>query len=162
MTIQPDFEELLRLLEKHEADYMIVGGYAVAFHGYPRFTKDIDIVFDVAQANVCRVRRALCEFGFQESDLTDELLMNPKNVITFGVEPVRVDFVGEIDGVAYEVARSHRVRGRYGKVEVNFIGRLDLIQNKKATKRARDLVDVEELLAGKDSVEAQERLDGYE
>ncbi len=145
MTIQPDFEELLRLLEKHEADYMIVGGYAVAFHGYPRFTKDIDIYFDLAQENVCRVRRALCEFGFQERDLSDELLKNPQNVISFGVVPVRVDFVSEIDGVAYEVARKHRVRGRYGKVEVNFIGRLDLIQNKLSTKRTRDKVDAEEL-----------------
>jgi len=73
MNIQPDFEELLRLLEKHEVDYMIVGGYAVAFYGYPRFTKDIDVFFDVVSENVCRVRSALCEFGFRECDLSEEL-----------------------------------------------------------------------------------------
>ncbi len=147
MNIQPDFEELLRLLEKHEVDYMIVGGYAVAFYGYPRFTKDIDVFFDVSNDNVCRVRSALCEFGFQEGDLSDELLTDPRNVISFGVVPVRVDFVSEIDGVAYAEARKQRVRGRYGNVEVNFIGRLDLIKNKLSTKRARDKADVEELSA---------------
>ncbi len=146
MNIQPDFEELLRLLEKHNVDYMIVGGYAVAFHGYPRFTKDIDIFFNTDPKNVERVRSALHDFGFKKEDLAHELLMDPKNVITFGVTPVRVDFMGEIDGVPYADAKANRVRGRYGSVEVNFIGRLDLITNKRSSKRAKDKGDAEELM----------------
>jgi hypothetical protein len=146
MNIQPDFEELLRLLEKHSVDYMIVGGYAVAFHGYPRFTKDIDIFFSTDKENVARIKNALHEFGFEKEALTDEVLMDPKNVITFGLTPVRVDFMGEIDGVPYADAKANRVRGQYGSVEVFFIGRLDLIKNKQSTKRTKDKGDAEELM----------------
>jgi len=146
MNIQPDFEELLRLLEKHNVDYMIVGGYAVAFHGYPRFTKDIDIFFSTDKENVESVKNALHEFGFEKEALADEVLMDPKNVITFGVTPVRVDFMGEIDGVLFAEAKANRVRGQYGSVEVFFIGRLDLIKNKQSTKRMKDKGDAEELM----------------
>jgi hypothetical protein len=146
MNIQPDFEELLRLLEKHNVDYMIVGGYAVAFHGYPRFTKDIDIFFSADKENVERVKGALHEFGFDKQALVAEVFMDPKNVVTFGVTPVRVDFMGEIDGVPYAEAKKNRIRGRYGAVEVNFIGRLDLIKNKQSTNRTKDKGDAEELM----------------
>jgi hypothetical protein len=146
MNIQPDFEELLRLLEKHDVDYMIVGGYAVAFHGYPRFTQDIDIFFSNDVENVNRVKNALQDFGFGPQTLSTEVFMDPKNVITFGVTPVRVDFISEIDGVAYAEAQSNRIRGKYGSVEVNFIGRLDLIKNKQSTKRTKDKGDAEELM----------------
>ena len=145
INIQPDFEELLRLLEEYEVDYMIVGGYAVAFHGYPRFTKDIDIYFSPDTKNVARVRDALVAFGFPRDAVSDEMLLNPENIVTFGVTPVRVDFMGAIDGVPYETARENRVRGKYGSVEVFFIGRLDLIKNKRSTARARDKGDAEEL-----------------
>jgi len=146
MNIQPDFEELLRLLEKHDVDYMIVGGYAVAFHGYPRFTQDIDIFFSNDVENVNRVKNALQDFGFGPQTLSAEVFMDPKNVITFGVIPVRVDFISEIDGVSYAEAQSNRIRGKYGSVEVNFIGRLDLIKNKQSTKRTKDKGDAEELM----------------
>jgi hypothetical protein len=145
MNIQPDFEELLRLLEKHGVDYMVVGGYAVAFHGYPRFTKDIDIFFKASTGNVICVRNALLEFGFKDGDIPEDIFLQQGNVLTFGVVPVRVDFVNEIDGVSYAKAKKNRVRGKYGKIEVNFIGRNELIQNKQATPRARDKADVEEL-----------------
>jgi len=83
MNIQPDFEELLRLLEKHDVDYMIVGGYAVAFHGHPRFTKDIDIFFSADKENVERIKDALHEFGFNRQSLSIEMFMDPKNVISW-------------------------------------------------------------------------------
>lgn len=126
---------------------MIVGGYAVAFHGYPRFTKDIDVFFERSAENIARVRCALCAFGFREDELTDAMFLDPDSIISFGVTPVRVDFMGDIDGVPYHEAKSRRVRGTYGTVEVNFIGRLDLIKNKLATKRTRDKADAEELSA---------------
>ena len=145
MNIQPDFEEFFRLLEKHRVDYIIVGGYAVSFHGFPRFTKDIDIFFDTSQANIERLRRALVEFGFTEHDLPHDMFTTKGNIITFGVAPVRIDLVNDIDGVTYAEAKPNVVRGRYGQTEVTFIGLQELIRNKRATPRAKDKADVEEL-----------------
>ena len=148
MNIHPDFEELLRLLEGHGVEYMIVGGYAVAYHGHPRFTKDIDVFFQMSEDNAGRLRQALIAFGFREEDLPLEAFMTVGNVLTFGVVPTRVDLVNEIDGVTYEQARPNVVRGNYGGVEVTFIGFDDLVRNKKATPRTRDKGDIEELTQG--------------
>ena len=124
---------------------MIVGGYAVAFHGFPRFTKDIDIFFDVSAANVERLRRVLVIFGFSAEMVRRETLATPGAVLVIGVAPVRIDLVNRIDGVPYAEARPNTVRGNYGVVEVTFIGRQDLIRNKSSMPRARDKADVEEL-----------------
>ena len=145
MNTHPDFEELFQLLEEHHVDYMIVGGYAVAFHGYPRFTKDIDIFFESSPKNVARLRTALVAFGFEQQDLPEEAFTTQGNTLTFGVAPSRVDLVNDIDGVRYADAKPNVVRGAYGGVEVTFIGRNELIQNKRATHRAQDKVDAEEL-----------------
>jgi hypothetical protein len=145
MNIHPDFEELLRLLEEHGVEYMIVGGYAVAYHGHPRFTKDIDLFFRLTGANALRLRRVLVAFGFREEDLPLEAFTTAGSVLTFGVVPTRVDLINDIDGVTFDEARPNVVRGRYGNVEVTFIGLADLVRNKKATPRAKDKGDVEEL-----------------
>lgn len=141
MNIQPDFEELLRLLEKHSVRYLIVGGYAVAFHGYPRFTKDIDIFYNNSPENVQSLVEALIDFGFTEEDLSSARFTETGSIITFGVEPVRVDMINSIAGVAFEKAWANRVRGTYGKTEVSFIGRADLIANKSSTGRLQDQAD---------------------
>ena len=153
MNIHPDFEELLKLLEEHKVEYMIVGGYAVAYHGYPRFTKDIDIFFSPARNNARRIQCALMAFGFKENEVPIEAFVTPGNVLTFGVIPSRVGLINEIDAVSYEEARKRVVRGRYGSVEVNFIGFEDLVRNKKATPRTRDKGDAEELTQQKDSTD---------
>ena len=145
MSIQPDFEEFLRLLEKHKVDYMIVGGYAVAFHGFPRFTKDMDVFFDASPGNIDKLRHVLVAFGFGEQDLPAEVFAQKGNVLAFGVIPVRIDLLNDIDGVSYADAKRNAVRGKYGRVEVSFIGREELVRNKRATPRARDKADVEEL-----------------
>jgi len=145
MNIHPDFEELLKLLERHGVDYMIVGGYAVAFHGYPRFTKDIDVFYRKSEENILRLRAALIEFGFAEEDLPSDAFATAGAVLTFGVVPTRVDMINQIDGVSFEEARPNVVRGTYGGVDVTFIGLNELIRNKRSTPRARDKGDVEEL-----------------
>ena len=145
MHIHPDFEELLQLLEERRVEYMIVGGYAVAFHGYPRFTKDIDIFFESSPENVERLRGVLVSFGFQEENLPAEAFTKPGNVLTFGIIPTCVDLINAIDGITYAKAKANVVRGTYGAVEVSFIGFDDLIRNKRATPRTKDKVDVEEL-----------------
>lgn len=145
MNTQPDFEELLRLLEENRVSYMVVGGYAVAFHGYPRFTKDIDLWFRLDDSNIARLKKALFAFGFAKHALPDRLFLEPENIIKFGVEPVRVDLVNEIDGVIFDEAIEESVRGRYGEVEISFIGLESLIANKRASGRAQDLADLENL-----------------
>ena len=145
MNIHPDFEELLRLLEENGIEYMIVGGYAVAYHGYPRFTKDIDLFFHLTSDNALRLRQALVKFGFREEDLPLDGFTTSGNVLTFGIAPVRVDMLNEIDGVTFDDAWPNAVRGRYGNVDVTFIGLADLVKNKKATPRMKDKGDVEEL-----------------
>lgn len=145
MTTQQHFEELLRLLEKNSVDYLIVGGYAVAFHGYPRFTKDIDIYYSDLQENIAKVKNALIEFGFTENDLPDSLFLEKGSIIQFGVTPLRVDLLNEIDGIIFNDAKKNLIRGKYGDVEINFIGKEDLIKNKLATKRPQDKVDAEYL-----------------
>ena len=145
MNIHPDFEELLRLLEEFGIEYMIVGGYAVAYHGYPRFTKDIDLFFRLTSENALRLRQALMAFGFREEDLPLEAFTTAGNVLTFGIAPTRVDLINEIDGVTYDEAYPNVVRGKYGDVDVTFIGLADLVKNKKATPRIKDKGDVEEL-----------------
>ncbi|HUW59607.1 MAG TPA: hypothetical protein VMZ06_01275 [Candidatus Bathyarchaeia archaeon] len=146
MNTLPDFRELFQLLENHHVDYMVIDGYAVAFHGYPRFTQDVDIFFDASLANVTRVRQALIDFGFEKQDLPAEAFTARGNVLTFGVAPTRVDMLNEIDGVSYAEAKANIVRGTYGDVQINFIGRDDLIRNKLATRRAQDKVDAEQLI----------------
>lgn len=144
MNIQQDFQELLKLLEKHSVEYMIVGGYAVAFYGYPRFTRDLDIFYSWTPANVSSLKNALLEFGFNENCLTSDLF-EKSNIIKIGIEPVRVDLLNEIDGVDFSAAKQSTVKGKYGEVEVTFIGKKDLIKNKKSTKRLQDKADLEKL-----------------
>ena len=145
MNIQHGFEEFLRLLETHRVDYMIVGDYAVAIHGFPRFTKDIDIFFDSSADNVERLRQTLIEFGFHEDSLSRESLEQLGNVIVIGIAPVRIDLLNRIDGLTFAEARPNIVRGRYGDVEASFISREDLLRNKRSTSRIKDRADVEEL-----------------
>ncbi|MFW6168998.1 MAG: hypothetical protein ACODAD_00810 [Planctomycetota bacterium] len=145
MNIQRDFEDFLRLLESRDVDYMIVDGYAVAFHGYPRFTKDIDIFFDMSPINTRRLRQLIVEFGFTEESIPAEALETPGNILAIGVPPVRIDLLNEISGVPFAQAKGHTVRGRYGTVDVTFIGLGDLLRNKRSSSRAKDRADLEEL-----------------
>lgn len=145
MSTHPDFEDFLRLLESHRVEYMIVGGYAVAYHGFPRFTKDLDIFFADDPENLQRLQQALIAFGFQATTVPLEVLGRPGAVLAIGIEPVRIDLLNRIDGVTFKEARPNIVRARYGASEVTFIGRADLVRNKQATGRQRDVGDVEEL-----------------
>jgi hypothetical protein len=121
MNIQQDFEELLRLLEENKVEYLIVGGYAVAFHGFPRFTKDIDIYYNISPQNIQKLQKALLKFGFSSEDVPHDLFYTKGNIITFGVEPVRVDIINDISGVEFSDAWEKKIRGKYGDVEVNFL-----------------------------------------
>ena len=145
MIIQQDFRELLRLLEENEVDYLIIGGYAVAFHGYPRFTKDLDIFFRNTPENIERLRKAFLGFGFSDEDIPEHIFSKKGNILVFGVPPTRIYLLNEIDGVGFEEAFRNSVKGIYDGLEARFIGYEELLQNKSASPRISDKGDLEEL-----------------
>lgn len=143
--LSKDFKEFVALLKKHEVEYLIVGGYAVGVHGYPRYTGDLDIWLNPNTSNVGRVLQAIDEFGFGSFNLTIEDLTKEGNVIQFGQPPLRIDLLTSIDGVAFDACYANRKVVTFDGLPMNFIGYHDLITNKKATGRHRDLDDVENL-----------------
>jgi hypothetical protein len=124
---------------------LIVGGYAVAFHAKPRFTKDIDLLVEPTPDNARRLLQALSDFGFGAADLTADDFTTPGRVVQLGVAPNRVDLMTAIDGVSFTDAWTGRVSGRFGAVPVFYIGKAELARNKRATGRAQDLADLEAL-----------------
>ena len=144
MNIHQDFEELLKLLEKNKVRYMIVGGYAVAFHGAPRFTKDMDLFYQLSNDNIISLKSALKEFGFGSTELNDELF-EKGNIVKIGIEPVRIDLLNKIDGIEFDEAAKTVVKGKYGDVETCFIGLDCLKQNKNSTGRLQDKADIEKM-----------------
>jgi hypothetical protein len=145
MEIHNDFKELLKLLNSHKVDYLVVGGYALAFHGAPRFTGDIDLFVKPDAANAKRILEALAEFGFGSLNLTEADFATPGNVVQFGVPPVRVDIITSLTGMSWETAFAHRVLGEYDDTPVFFISKEDLIINKQILGRKKDLADIEAL-----------------
>jgi hypothetical protein len=145
MEIRNDFKELLELFNKHKVEYLIVGGYALAFHGAPRFTGDIDLYVRPVHENTQRILAALDEFGFGSLDLCEEDFANPGKVVQLGVPAVRIDIITSISGVSWETADTRKVPGEYGETPVSFISREDLVANKKATGRKKDAADIEAL-----------------
>ena len=145
MEVQPDFRELLALFNANQVDYMVIGGYALAFHGAPRFTGDLDIYVKPDPENARRIVEALDQFGFKSVDLSVDDFQTPDQVVQLGVPPVRVDILTSITGVSWAEAASGRVEGRYGEIPVYYIGREQFAANKRATGRKRDLADLEAL-----------------
>jgi hypothetical protein len=145
MEIQQDFKELLELLNAHEVEFVIVGAYALAFHGVPRFTGDIDILVKPDPVNAGKILTALKEFGFGSLDLNKSDFNEPDKVIQLGVAPVRIDLITSLTGVSWQQAYSSKVEGSYGDVKVYYLGREELISNKKALGRKKDLADIEAL-----------------
>ena len=142
MEIQPDFRDLFALLNEHKVEYLIVGGYALAFHGAPRYTGDIDIFVRPHPENAQRILQALAAFGFEFPDLTVDDFQNPNKVIQLGVPPVRVDLITSLTGVSWEEADASKEPGYYGDVPVYYIGLAQYIANKRATARKKDLADI--------------------
>jgi len=145
MEAQPDFKELLALFDDHRVSYMIVGGYALAFHGAPRFTGDLDIFVKPDRENAQRIVAALDAFGFASLRLTASDFELPDQVIQLGVSPVRIDLITSITGVSWDEALAGRVPSTYGDVPVYYIGREQFVLNKRATGRKRDIADLEAL-----------------
>jgi hypothetical protein len=145
MPLNKDLREFVALLNSNGVEYLVVGAFAVAFHGFPRYTADLDLLVRPAAENAERVMRALSEFGFGSLDIQASDLQSPGRVIQLGVQPNRIDLLTAISGVSFDEAWARRSPGKLDGMEVQFIGRDALIRNKESTGRQKDLGDAEEL-----------------
>ncbi len=145
MELQKDFKELLELFNKHKVKYAIVGAYALAFHGYPRYTGDLDILVKPDQNNAKKILKAIKDFGFESLKLNLKDLSSPEKVIQLGVPPIRIDILTSITGLTWKQISANRVTGKYGNTNVYFIGKEELIINKKSIGRHKDLADLESI-----------------
>jgi hypothetical protein len=145
MEVQQDFKELLELLNANHVEYVIVGGYALAFHGAPRYTGDLDILVRPDEENARRVMNALEDFGFGTVGLKVSDFAYADKVVQLGVPPVRIDIITSITGVSWEMAIAGSVKGKYGEVPVSYVGREEFVENKRAIGRLKDLADLEAL-----------------
>jgi len=147
--MERDFVEMLSVLNAAGAEYLVVGAHALAAHGVPRATGDLDIWVRATPDNARRVIGALREFGAPLFDLSVEDLSRPETVFQIGVVPVRIDLLTSISGVGFEEAWARRLPGTIEGVAFGVIGREDLLRNKRVTGRPRDLLDAETLAASR-------------
>jgi len=140
-----DFKEFLRLLNAHHVEYLLIGGYAVNYYGYPRATADMDIWIAVHPANADRVVAALKEFGFDLPDLSPDLFLRDWQIIRLGVPPIRIEISTTISGVDFGECYAARVEDILDGVPVSLIRLQDLKRNKKVSGRHQDLADLEHL-----------------
>ncbi|MEF8795446.1 MAG: hypothetical protein V5A22_12540 [Salinivenus sp.] len=140
-----DFKEFLRLLTEHDVRYLIVGGYAVGYHGYPRATGDMDVWVDATPENAERLVMALREFGFDVPELEPDLFLQPDRVVRMGHPPLRIELLTSVSGVAFSDCYTSREQDEIDEVPVYFIGMEKLKENKRASGRHKDLDDLENL-----------------
>lgn len=145
MVVTQDFKEFIELLNKHEVHYLVVGGYAVAFHGNPRYTKDLDLWIWLNSENVKKLIKVINEFGLGSLGLKTEDFMNPEDIIQFGYPPNRIDIIMDTKGVNFQECYQKRVESNIDGIKVNFIDLECLRKNKKAIGRYQDLADLENL-----------------
>ncbi|MBN2400103.1 MAG: nucleotidyl transferase AbiEii/AbiGii toxin family protein [Candidatus Aminicenantes bacterium] len=145
MRIEEDFKEFIELLNKNSVRYLIVGGYAFAFHAEPRFTKDIDFFVEGSEENAERLLNALAGFGFKNIGLVKDDFIKSGDIVQLGVPPVRIDLMNSVSGLDFCTAWENRVTGSYGDIPAFFVSKADLIRNKMAVGRKQDLSDIDRL-----------------
>jgi predicted nucleotidyltransferase len=145
MVFNPDFKEFIVSLNDNSVDYLIVGGYALAVHGIPRYTQDIDFWIQTTPSNIKKVIKALEDFGFASINLQESDFQDSENVIQLGYPPNRIDLLSAIDGVKFKEAFQKKMVIDLDGISVNFISFQDLMKNKKASGRLQDLADLENL-----------------
>ena len=143
--MNPDFVDLLRAFSAAEVRFLIVGAYALAHHGRPRATGDLDVWIDPTAANAARVVEALAAFGAPLTDVSAADFATPGIVFQIGVPPGRIDVLTDLTGLTFADAWHGRERGSFGELQVDYIGRDAFVRNKKATGRAKDLGDIDGL-----------------
>jgi len=144
-VLPTDFKELLESLNESGVRYLLVGGYAVGLYGYPRTTNDFDIFVDRDEENASRLVTALTKFGFKVENLNKEIFTDGKSLVVLGVEPFAIDILNYLSGVEFEAAYQRRKLIKHLDVEISLISLEDLVANKTAVGRYKDLNDLEQL-----------------
>ncbi len=147
MILAKDFLDFIHLLHKYKAEYMIVGGYALAFHGKPRHTGDLDIWINMTSENAARMIKVVTEFGLTSMGIVKEDFLKPGYVTQIGYPPLRIDILNTIDGVLFQDAVGNLQKVEIDGTVIKFIGLNDFIANKSASGRPQDIVDVKGLSA---------------
>ena len=145
IRLPEDFRDFLKLLNSHQVEYLLIGGYAVCYHGFYRTTADIDIWVAVSRENAEKLVKLIRQFGFETPALSEELFLNAGRMIRMGVEPTRIELLTEISGCEFEECFEKRIEGNLDGIPVKIISREDLIANKLKTGRLKDLLDVQKL-----------------
>jgi len=145
MAINADFRDLLYEFNHRSVRYLVVGGYAVAFHAKPRFTKDLDIWIDPQPENARLAWEALASFGAPLQSVAPSDLAKPGMVLQIGVAPNRIDILTSLEAVEFAAAWLRRETSRYGDCDIHLLSRQDLIRNKRAVGRPQDLIDADAL-----------------
>jgi len=148
MDLAPDFDEFIGFLTAHGVEFVVVGAYALAFHGAPRFTGDLDIFVRPTLDNAVRLLTALDAFGFPVRDLRPEIVVDRRRMLEMGVPPVQIHVMSTISGVEWDEVWSDRVEGSLGSHSVHFLGRESFLRNKRAAGRPKDLADIDALEPG--------------
>lgn len=145
LELPRDFREFLSVLNARGVEYLLIGGYAVGYHGQPRATQDMDIWIAMSPDNAERITAALREFGFDVPDLAPGLFLKERNIIRLGVPPVRIEIAMAISGLQFDECFARKVVDTLAGVQVNLISLDDLKTNKRAAGRLKDLADLENL-----------------
>jgi hypothetical protein len=143
MDLPKNLREFIESLNSNKVDYVIVGGYAQAFHGRPRFTGDIDVFVRPTRDNAARLRSALTQFGFAQLGLQEEDFLAEGQVIQLGIAPNRIDILTSITGCRFDDVWVTRIPAQLAGVPVNMIAKEQYIRNKRAVGRPQDVVDVD-------------------
>ncbi|NJL27693.1 MAG: nucleotidyltransferase family protein [Thermoanaerobaculia bacterium] len=145
MKLPEDLREFIGLLTSHEVEFLVMGGHAVAFHGYPRFTGDIDFFVNPKPENARRVAACLRAFGFHDAAAIEVELAQPGKLVQLGVPPFRIDLLTSVSGLSFEEAARESIPGQIDGLPARFPSKQALLANKRASGRSKDLLDVEEL-----------------
>ena len=150
MELAPDFDEFIGSLNARGVEFVIVGAYALAFHGAPRFTGDLDVLIRPTAENASRLLLALEAFGFPVLELSPEAVADHRRMLEMGVPPVQIRVMSTITGVDWNDAWTGSVEGSLGSHRVRFLGRDSFLRNKRAAGRPKDLADIDALESGPD------------
>ena len=145
IELHPDFKDFLRLLNSNDVRYLLVGGYAVGYHGYPRATGDMDIWIELSESNSKKIASAFRDFGMPDEGISEGLFIEQNKVIRMGVPPVRLEVITSASGVSFNECYSNREIIEIDGIPINFICVQDLKENKRAAGRYKDLEDLEHL-----------------
>lgn len=149
LKLETDFIDFVKLCNKYEVEYLVIGGYAVSIHGYPRSTKDLDMCIKVSEENALKMVQVINEFGFASLKLTKEDFLKRDFITQLGHDPVRIDILNDLDNVPFEQAWLNKKIIIYEGTVINFIGYNELLIVKEKAARPQDIADISKLKSRK-------------